>query len=146
MVLELIDAEGKDRAHGARTRFAEKVGVNVRTIGVWLAESVDVKEASVRAAARAYGLGEMELLIRVGFYSLDQLPERPAAPSKFDAERQAVLDFPGLTDRQKKYILQELDRMEAEDEAAIEALRDKDRRRRMERVETLMEQRSRRTA
>lgn len=142
VVLELLDAEGKDRAHGARTRFAEKVGINVRTIGIWLAEDVDVKETSVRAAARAYGLAEMELLIRVGFYSLDQLPERPAGPSAFDAERQAVLDHQGLTSRQKAYILKELDRMEAEDEAAIEALREKDRRRRIERVETLMEQRA----
>jgi hypothetical protein len=139
VVLELLDAESQERAHGARTRFAAKVGVHVRTVGVWLEERVDVKETSVRAAARAYGLGEMELLIRVGFYSLDQLPERPP-PSAFDAERQAVLDYPGLTDRQKKYILQELDRMEAEDEAALAQLREKDRRRRAERVTALMQQ------
>jgi hypothetical protein len=81
VVQELLDIEaaplvegGKPRIHGAKTRFAVKAGMRTaRTVDTWLAQQVDVKEASVEAVAEAYGLNPMDLLIRVGRYAADDL-------------------------------------------------------------------------
>lgn len=144
VVRELLDAETEIRKHGAKTRLAAKIRITTRTLDTWLAEDVDVKESSVRQVAEACGLDAMELLIRVGYYSLDQMPR--ITHEQMDAERLAVINNPTLDDGQKAYILQALDEMEAADERLIEQQRERDRQRRAERVATLMEQKHHRAA
>lgn len=128
---------------GNKSAFARRVvidgrAINPRTVYAWLRGDMDVRESSVRAVAEGFELNPLELLVEVGVYTPEQRAQ--ASAEQFDEERRRVLDS-DLTNQQKAYILQELDRMEAEDEAAIEQLRQKDRRRRAERVSTLLEQR-----
>lgn len=146
MVQELLDIEaaplvegGKPRIHGAKTRFAVKAGMRTaRTVDTWLAQQVDVKEASVEAVAEAYGLNPMDLLIRVGRYAADGMPVR-LTEEQIDEEQRIVLDDPTLDDEQKAYILRELDAMRTDDERILQEQRDRDRKRRRERINELIE-------
>jgi hypothetical protein len=138
VVQRLLDEE----CAGNKSAFARRVvvderAINPRTVYAWLGGTMAVSEASVRAVAEGFGLNPLELLVEVGVYTPDQLPR--TTPEQFDAERRLVLDS-NLANDVKARILQELDRMEAEDEAAIEQLREKDRRRRRERVAVLLQQ------
>lgn len=152
VVQELLDLEaapavegGKRRTHGAKTRFAAKVGIAVRTVDSWLHSEVDVKEASVRAVAAGYQLNAMDLLIRVGFYTVDELPR--ISNAQIDDEQRAVLDHDDLDDEQKALILQELDAMRSDDERLLDEQRDRDRRRRQQRIAEMIARASeRRTA
>lgn len=142
VVQELLDAEIQVREWGAKTRLAGKIGVTTRTLDIWLSQGVDVKESSVRAAADKCGLDNMELLIRVGFYSREQMPLR-LPDDVIDEEQQRVLDDKGLEDRVKAIILEKLEEMRADDQAILNQQAERDRRRRMERIDALREQYSR---
>ncbi len=153
VVRELLDLEaqprtegGKLRVHGAKTRFAEKARLKTaRTVDTWLAGDVDVKEASVRQVAEGYGLNSMELLIRVGFYTVEQLPAR-LTHDQIDDEQRAVLEL-DIDDEQKALILAELEAMRTDDERLLDEQRDRDRRRRQQRINEMIERaRERRTA
>jgi hypothetical protein len=129
---------------GNKSAFARRVvidgrAINPRTVYAWLRGDMDVRESSVRAVAEGFELNPLELLVEVGVYTPEQRAR--ASAQEFDEERRLVLDSKELDNSQKAFILQEIDRMEAEDEAAIEQLRAKDRRRRAERVAALMQQR-----
>lgn len=117
--------------------------MSVRTVDTWLSEEVDVKESSVRAAAEAYGRSAMETLIRVGFYTLDQLPYRPTE-DEIDDEQRQVLDS-DLPEEMKARILRELDEMRSADERLIDEQRERDKQRRMRELGWRIEQ-ARRTA
>lgn len=137
---------GKPRTHGSKTRFAAKAGIAVRTVDSWLHSDVDVKEASVRAVADGYGINAMNLLIRVGFYKIEELPPR-LTDEQIDEEQRAVLDRSDLDDGQKAYILQELEAMRSTDERILEEQRARDRQRREQRIAEMIERASeRRTA
>ncbi len=151
VVRELLEQEGapaskggKPRTHGAKTRFAAKVGVAVRTADSWLRSEVDVKEASVKAVAEAYGINAISLLIRVGFYTREEIPTG-LTNKQIDEEQRAVLELDDLSDQQKAMILQALDEMRQDDERILHEQRTRDRRRRQERVAELVE-RARRVA
>lgn len=139
VVRELLDVEGAERKHGAKTRLAGKAGVTTRTVDTWLTAQVDVQEANVRRVATAYELNAMDLLIRVGLYSVDQLPR--VSPAQMNVERQRVLDNADLDDEAKADILRKLDEWEAADEELIRQLRQKDQERRAQRITDLIEQR-----
>lgn len=64
---------------GKKAPLARLLGFSERTIDRWLLGTVDVNESSIRQVATRSGRPAMELLIRVGFYSRDQLPA-PAVP------------------------------------------------------------------
>ncbi|HZN76050.1 MAG TPA: hypothetical protein VFC00_30840 [Micromonosporaceae bacterium] len=153
VVQELLDLEaapmiegGRPRVHGAKTRFAQKAGLRTaRTVDTWLRGDVDVKEASVKQVAEGYGLNAMQLLIRVGFYTTEELPPR-LTDEQVDEEQRAVLEL-DLDDETKALILQELESMRTDDERLLEEQRDRDRRRRQQRINELVERaRERRTA
>jgi hypothetical protein len=151
VVRELLDQEaapategGKPRIHGAKTRFAAKVGVAVRTVDSWLRSEVDVKEASVKAVAEAFGLNAINLLIRVGFYTREQMPAG-LSNEQIDEEQRVVLELSDIGDLQKAMILQALEEMRQVDERILDEQRTRDRRRRQERVTELIE-RARRSA
>jgi hypothetical protein len=151
VVREILDQEaapavpgGKPRTHGAKTRFATKVGIAVRTVDSWLRTEVDVKEASVKAVADAYELNAINLLIRVGFYTREEIPGG-LTNEQIDEEQRAVLEIDDLDDRVKVRILQALEEMRQDDERILDEQRTRDRRRRQERVAELIE-RARRSA
>lgn len=140
VVQELLD----DRCKGNKSAFARLViidgrAINPRTVYAWLDQAVAVRESSVRAVASGFGLNAIDLLIRVGFYTLEQMPTRPTR-EEMDEERRRVIEDPDFDDVQKAYILQELDRMEEEDERVLAQLRERDRQRRIERLAAIIEQ------
>jgi len=140
VVQELLVAETKaqNKKHGSKTRFASKSGVSVRTVDTWLRQEVDVKESNVRAVAEAYGVDLMELLIRVGFYAVEQMPYRPT-DEEIDDEQRQVLDS-DLDDEYKAELLQDLDAMRTGDERLIVEQRERDKRRRMRELGWRIEQ------
>lgn len=153
VVQELLDIEaapltegGRTRVHGAKTRFAEKTGLKTaRTVDTWLHGDVEVKEASVKQVAEGYGIKPMELLIRVGFYTAEEVPVR-LTDKQIDEEQRAVLDL-DLDDEQKALILEALDEMRSADEQLLEQQRARDKQRRRQRIAEMIERaRERRTA
>lgn len=137
---ELLDAEAeaRNKKHGSKTRFASKVGVSVRTVDTWLRQEVDVKESSVRAVAEAYELDLMELLIRVGFYAVEQMPYQPT-DEEIDDEQRRVLES-DLPDDVKADLLQQLEEMRAADERLLIDQRERDKQRRMRELSLRIEQ------
>jgi hypothetical protein len=132
------EAAPPNKKHGAKTRFAAKVGVSVRTVDTWLRQEVDVKESSVRGVADAYGRKQMDVLIQVGFYSADELPYRPT-DDEIDEEQRRVLDA-GLDTKLTAQLLHELDQMRADDERLIGEQRERDRQRRLREVTLRIDQ------
>lgn len=148
VVQELLDLEakplvdgGKLRVHGAKTRFAAKIGITARTVDTWLGRSVDVKEANVRAVAKGYDLNPMDLLIRVGFYSSEQMPVR-YPDEVIDEEQRRVLDDDTIPDDAKVLILEELELMRMNDAETEELIRERNRQARGRRVQQLIDQAS----
>lgn len=74
LVADLITSE----TGGKKATFARLVGVDPKTIGHWLAGTVDVSEASVRRVATALGRRTLELLVKVGYYSAEEVGAEPA--------------------------------------------------------------------
>lgn len=126
-----------------KATFARLIGVDPTTLDNWLGATVDVKEASVRQVASALGRNVMELLIEVGYYSVEELPRYP--DEVIDEEQRRVLERGDLDDGQKADILRALDEMRQTDEEALQQQRDRLRQYRDDRVDQLIE-RSRRTA
>lgn len=75
VVLELLDSE----AAGNRTELARRVGVDYQTVRRWIAGSHAVSEDSVRAVARTFRLSAIDLLIRVGYWSAQDVAAADSA-------------------------------------------------------------------
>lgn len=150
LVQELLDLEaapltpgGEPRKHGAKTRFAARVGLKTpRTIDTWLRCDVDVKEVSVRQVAEGYGLNAVEVFVRLGLLKADQLPLRPI-DDVVDDEIQIVLDNPELDDEQRMQIIEQLEAWRAEDRELQQRLAERDKRTRAARLAQLIEQANR---
>lgn len=69
VVLELLESE----ADGNRTELARLIGVKYLTVARWIAGTHAVSEESVRAVARAFNLSAIDLLIKVGYWTSDEL-------------------------------------------------------------------------
>lgn len=138
VVQEILDAE----CRGNRSEFARRVVIDgrpmsPRTVYGWLRGEADVRESSVRAVASAFNLNPVELLIRVGFLTREQIPVYPS--DVIDEEEMRVLDHPGLDAEQKEYILRELEKMRATDEELLARQRERDRQNREARVDSLID-------
>lgn len=134
VVQELLDAHTR----GKKEPFARLIGVNPRTVHSWLRSETAVTEQSIRQVAQACGVNSIDLLIRVGFYAIDEMPR--VTHEQMNAERRRVLDS-GLPDDVQAEILMELDRMEREDAEMLKQLEERDRQRREARVNELLAQR-----
>lgn len=70
----------QQESEGNQTHFGAIVGVDRKTVGRWLAATVDVSEEKVRAVARALGIPAASLLVQVGYYSRDEMPPLEELP------------------------------------------------------------------
>lgn len=87
LIVALIDAE----AGGNQTRFAAKVGVTPRTITRWLEGQVAVRPQSVTEVARALGRSPVELLVRIGYLTSQEVA--PAGTQPLDPLMQRWLAY-----------------------------------------------------
>jgi transcriptional regulator with XRE-family HTH domain len=133
IVRELLDKHTK----GKKATFARLVGVDPKTIEHWLSGAVRVSETSVQQVARAVELSPIDLLIRVGVYSVRQMP--PVPTEVIDDEQRAVLDL-DIDEESKVWLLQQLEAMRETDEEMIARLRARDRERREQRMRELIAQ------
>lgn len=113
----LIEQEAK----GNKSAFARRAGIaSVRNIDRWLAREVNVSEESVRQVARALNLPVLELLIKVGYYRAEELPDIPTPQllaGDEEAERVAALaDEFGAPPSLKRELLDHLAKQRAEHE------------------------------
>lgn len=72
---ELIQQE----TGGNKAQFAANIRVDRRTVTRWLGGQVSVSEESVRLVARELGLPVGDLLVRLGYYTAEDLPAEPIA-------------------------------------------------------------------
>lgn len=121
VILELLDAE----AGGNRTRLAEMVGVTYLTVKRWIDARNTVSEDSVRAVARAFNMSAIDLLIRVGYYQIDELAPAPAVvgPAKGAPtdEIRDLIDAAAITPSEKRELHKQVALKRAEAEAALKA-------------------------
>lgn len=128
--------------NGKKAPFARLVGVDVTTLGKWTRCDVSVSEAMVRQVAAKTNRNPIDLLIRVGFYTKEQMPTRDI-DDVIDDEIQLVLDNDELNDEQKAAIIKQLEAWRTEDKALQERLAERDKQRRVERLTQLIEQANR---
>jgi hypothetical protein len=126
LIAELIAGETR----GKKATFARLVGVDPKTIGHWLAGTVEVSEQSVRRVATALDRPAMDLLVAVGYYRADEVTTpatKAGTDEEPDPEIDAIVAAP-VSDRQKKRMLEILFQM-----------RERDRQRRMEDIAFLLD-------
>ncbi|MEV4197068.1 hypothetical protein [Micromonospora globbae] len=106
---------------GNKSRFAELIGVTYKTVLRWTQQASDVSEDSVRQVARALHISPLELLVRVGYYTDDDVSAvaRPATPAGIDKDDPALrvileADVPPRVQQRMIQRLQEMRRREAE--------------------------------
>lgn len=97
---------------GKKAPLARLLGFSERTIDRWLLGLVDVSEASVRQVAAKSGRSGMDLLIRVGFYTREEMPE-PVIPPEDQWIVDAIEQWPGTLSAavKAKIIAVELERV-----------------------------------
>jgi hypothetical protein len=113
VIAELMTSE----ARGKKEPLARLLGVNARTITHWLAKTTRVSEASIRQVAEKTGRSSIELLVRVGYYSPDEVAivDRGTPDPDDEAMRLIVeTDFPP---RLKMRMIQRLEELRAKDRA-----------------------------
>lgn len=110
-----------DETGGNKSRFAALVGVTYKTVHRWMTEASDVSEDSVRDVARALHMSPLELLLRVGYYTEQELDaavaqERQLAVSEDDPALRVILeaDVPPRVKQRMIQRLQQLRSREAE--------------------------------
>lgn len=123
---------------GKKATLARLLGVDPKTIDLWLQGRVRVSEASVRQVAERTQRRAGDLLVRVGVYTLDDLPAVTLTDEQIDEEQRRVLDT-DLDDEQKALILAELDAMRTDDERLLEEQRTRDRQRRQQRIAEMID-------
>lgn len=124
---------------GKKATLARLLGVDPKTIDLWLDCKVSVSEASVRQVADKTERNAMELLIRVGYYSLREMPFQPVPDEILDEEIAVVLES-NLDDQTKAEIIRELERWRAEDRDIQERLAQRDKERRIEQLRQRIDQ------
>jgi hypothetical protein len=90
---ELVGKLLVEEAGGNKTRLAELLGVDRRTVNRWIGMQGDVSEQNVREAARRMKLPPRALLLEVGYYAHDELAELPALTGSMAG---VVADEPAL--------------------------------------------------
>jgi hypothetical protein len=107
---QLVNALVETETRGKKATFARMVGVDPRTVSRWLASEVDVSEESVREVARRLNRPPMDLLVRVGYYSVGEVgATTPApAPGEEDPALKKILDA-NVSDEMRERMLKRLD-------------------------------------
>lgn len=128
LLADLINVESR----GKKATFARLVGVDPKSINLWLNQGVDVSEDSVRRIARALGRAPRDMLIQVGYYSSAELGQPPDQPDPVEPDPviAAIRQSP-LPNRKKQALIQR-----------IYAQREQQREREMADVQWLIEQES----
>jgi len=130
---------------GKKATLARLLGMDPKTIDLWLQARVTVSHASVVQAAEKTNRNPNEWLGRVGFYAPDEAPA-PLTNEQIDEEQRTVLDL-DIDDEQKALILEALDEMRTTDERLLDEQRARDKQRRQQRIAEMIERaRERRTA
>lgn len=101
LISDLIRTETR----GKIAPFARLVGRDPRTVSRWLAAEMDVREDSVRAVARALNRSTMDLLVRIGYYSDEEVgtlppPDQLIVPPEVRHILEAIAD-PDIPDDEK---------------------------------------------
>lgn len=136
----IVRALVAEHTRGKKATFARKVGVDPKTIDNWLKCEVRVSEESIRQVAAAIpGASALEWLIMVGYYEVGELPVR-MTDEQIDEEQRYVLDRNDLDDETKAEILQQLDAMRSTDDAWIQEQQERNRVRRQQQIDHLIEQ------
>lgn len=73
LLREEVDTYGE---HGAQSRLARRVDVSPNTIQRWREQKVTVATDNVNAVAEATGRSPIDLLVRVGYYTPEDVQER----------------------------------------------------------------------
>lgn len=102
----LVDRLVTDEARGKKAAFARIVGVDPRTISRWINSEVDVSEESVREVARRLNRSPMDLLVKVGYYAITDLPATPQ-PEERDPALEQILTAP-VSDQMKMKMIERL--------------------------------------
>lgn len=87
-----------------KAALARRIDFRERTIDRWLRAEVDVAEASVRQVADKTGRKPMELLIQVGIYSRDEMPE-PTIPPEDAWIAEVIQSSPRLNQATKSRLI-----------------------------------------
>src|SRR5688572_17512669 len=104
---------------GKKATLARLLGMDPKTIDLWLQGRVAVSHASVLHVADKTERRANEWLVRVGFYAPEEVPP-PITNEQIDEEQRAVLERRDLDDEQKALILAELDAMRTDNERLLE--------------------------
>lgn len=113
-VARLIEVE----ANGNKSAFCRLTGISsVRNIDRWLARSVNVSEESVRQVARALNIPVVDLLVKVGYYRTEELPDAPSR-QVIEGDETAIrfIEESGAPPALKREFLEHLERQKAEHE------------------------------
>lgn len=114
LIADLLHSE----TAGNKTKFAELVGVDRKTIARWLAREVAVSEESVRELARALRLQPAEILVRVGYYEAREIREMPPIPALTASDERAIrmIEESKLSPSAKRQLVELVHRRRAEHE------------------------------
>lgn len=107
-----------DETAGNTTRFAALVGVTYKTVRRWLKQETEVSEESVRQVARAVYASPLELLVRVGAYSAEDLAaptEARQADAGDDPALQVILNAADVAPHMKQRFIRRLHELRAKD-------------------------------
>ncbi|MEV4846100.1 hypothetical protein AB0K20_23145 [Micromonospora matsumotoense] len=104
---------------GNKSRFASLAGVTYKTVLRWTQKKSDVSEDSVRQVARALHISPLELLVRVGYYTGDDLNAATQATSptridRADPALQVILEA-DVPPRVQQRMIQRLEALRARD-------------------------------
>lgn len=105
-----------------KTRFAELVGVTYKTVLRWVKGTSEVSEDSVRQVARALHISPLELLFRVGYYTVEDLDAATRVandgtpPVEDDPALRVILDA-AIPPRTKQRMIQRLYELRERDAA-----------------------------
>ncbi|MFE7870016.1 hypothetical protein ACFUYE_06665 [Micromonospora humida] len=122
VVSDLIAQETGTQAkpQGNKSAFAQLVGVTYKTVLRWTQAASDVSEDSVRQVARALHISPLELLVRVGYYTGDDLNAamQAAGPTtridQADPALQVILES-DVPPRVQQRMIQRLEALRARD-------------------------------
>jgi hypothetical protein len=98
------------------------VGVTYLTIKRWIDGAHSVSEDSVRAVARAFNMSAIDLLIRVGYYRVDELNAPDVATARPNRDEIGdLIEASSITPSEKRELRKQVATKRAEAEAALKA-------------------------
>ena len=111
-VAVLIEQE----AGGNKSAFARLLGgtISAKTIERWLNQTVNVSEESVRQVCRTFNIPLADMLVRIGYIRLDEIPVAEPSPLRAADERAiAAIEASDLPPSLKRELLDHLRQQQA---------------------------------